>query len=149
MPASPYPRIPIQTFTKAELDEADLCARALWYGINFETGKSITSDEWLLNAFATPFYDIATTNTYNGVSDVEVKKLVIACKLNATFRHTNAQHYLSGISVIASKIYWIYSNMLTGIWNLSSEEYGSYAVKVLSDALALRYTPFYITLQHI
>ncbi len=138
MVALTIPRsIPVQKFTKAELDQADLCARALWYGISFEKGKKVISDAWLLNAFATPFYNISTTNAYSGVTDLDVHKLIVACKLNATFRDTNKQHYLAGLSVIASTIHPIYTNWLHKS-GLSNEAYGALAVNKLSDALAMR-----------
>ena len=54
-------KIPIQVFSKNELDIAYECARALWYGINFKNGKYKTSDAELLDAFATPFYNIWTS----------------------------------------------------------------------------------------
>ena len=38
MPNSKVPRKPIPKFTKAELNRANLCAEALWYGVNFKTG---------------------------------------------------------------------------------------------------------------
>jgi hypothetical protein len=137
MPSSPIPRHPIQKFTKAELDEADWCARALWHGISFEKVGKITSDAWLLDAFATPFYNIPLTNTYNGVTDLDVHELIKACKLYATFRDTNKQHYRSGLSVVASTIHPIYTNWLHKS-GLSNDAYGALAVHKLSDALALR-----------
>lgn len=138
MPAPTIPRTPIQKFTKAELDEADLCARALWNGISFETGKKVISDAWLLDAFATPFYKIPLSNTYNSVTDLDVKELVKACKLIATFRDTNKQHYLAGLSVISQQIYPIYDNWLHKAGGLSREVYGALAVSTLSDGLAMR-----------
>ena len=39
MPAPKIPRKPIPKFTKAELNKANLCAEALWYGVNFKTEK--------------------------------------------------------------------------------------------------------------
>lgn len=134
---SPVPRRPIEIFTKAELNEADLCASALWHGINFKTGKKITSDAWLLDAFATPFYNITSTNTYNGVTDLDVHELIVACGLYATFRDTNKQHYDSGLNSIASSIYPIYLNWLQKTGGVSEEAYGARAVYKLSDALAL------------
>ena len=38
MPAPKIPRKPIPKFTKTELNKANLCAEALWYGVNFKTG---------------------------------------------------------------------------------------------------------------
>ena len=38
MPAPKIPRKPIPKFTKAELNRANLCAEALWYGVNFKNG---------------------------------------------------------------------------------------------------------------
>lgn len=138
MPAPTIPRTPIQKFSKAELDEADLCARALWYGISFETGKKVISDAWLLDAFATPFYNIPISGSYSNATDIDVKELVKACKLYATFRDTNKQHYLAGLNVVAQQIYPIYSNWLHKAGGLSREGYGALAVSKLSDGLAMR-----------
>ena len=40
-------KIPIQVFSKNELDIAYECARALWYGINFKNGKY--NNEYLIS----------------------------------------------------------------------------------------------------
>lgn len=39
MPKPTILRNQIQKFTKAELDIAELCARALWHGISYETAR--------------------------------------------------------------------------------------------------------------
>ena len=47
-----YPRTKIPKFSSAEIRTADLCARALWYGINFDTGRKQTSDAELMSYLA-------------------------------------------------------------------------------------------------
>lgn len=138
MPAPLIPRTPIQTFTKTELDIAELCARALWYGLSFETGKKVTSDAWLLDAFSTPFYQIKNTTSTVNITDIDVHALVVACVLYATFRDTNKTHYNSGINCISSKIYPIYLNYQNKIGGSNVEQYGALAVKELSNALAMQ-----------
>lgn len=138
MPKPTIPRTPIQKFTKAELDIADLCARALWHGISFETGNKVTSDAWLLDAFATPFYQISSTTSKVNISDIDVHALVVACVLYATFRDTNKTHYNAGINCISSNIYPIYTNYLNKIGYMNVEQYGALAVKELSNALAMQ-----------
>lgn len=85
MPKPAILRTQIQKFTKAELDVAELCARALWHRISYETGKKITIDAWLLDAFATPFYQITNTSNKVNIKDLHVHELVVACVLYATF----------------------------------------------------------------
>ena len=43
-------------FSATELDLANDCARLIWYGISFETGKSCVSDEQLMSYFAAPIH---------------------------------------------------------------------------------------------
>jgi len=44
-------------FSKPELNQANLCATALWYGINFQTGDSYhVGDASLMSNFAFNFY---------------------------------------------------------------------------------------------
>lgn len=138
MPKPTIPRTPIQKFTKAELDIAELCARALWHGVSFETGSKVTSDAWLLDAFATPFYQITSTTSKVNISDIDVHNLVVACVLYATFRDTNKTHYNAGINCISSHIYPIYLNYLNNLSSVNVEQYGALAVKEMSNALALQ-----------
>jgi hypothetical protein len=86
MPKPTILRTQIQKFNKAELDVAELCARALWHGISYETGKKITSDAWLLDTFATPFYQITNASNKVNIKYLYVHELVVACVLYATFR---------------------------------------------------------------
>jgi hypothetical protein len=81
------------TFTSAELALANDCARLIWHGISFETGKPIVSDEELLSYFATPLHRHLTSSTAKVSLNLnDLHSLIITCGLKPMLRK---QHELS------------------------------------------------------
>jgi beta-phosphoglucomutase-like phosphatase (HAD superfamily) len=81
MPAPTIPRTPIPKFTKRELDVANLCATAIWYGINYETGAIHTvSDANLMSKFAPYFYEYHQTKKKPNpdIFLADVRELILA-----------------------------------------------------------------------
>jgi hypothetical protein len=69
MPTPKIPRKRIPQFTKTQLDVANLCAMALWYGVNFKTGVlHPVSDTNLMTRFAFNFYHHNKNKKTNEVS---------------------------------------------------------------------------------
>jgi len=89
MPLSKIARKPIPKFSRSELNKADLCAKALWYGINYQTGKPCrTSDACLMSKFAFNFYHFHTTKK-RFTPDIiarNIKELILACGITNLFR---------------------------------------------------------------
>lgn len=132
-------KIPIQVFSKSELDIAYECARALWYGINFKNGKYKTSDAELLDAFATPFYNIPKNNSYTATSN-DILKLFVACQLGSLFRMQNTMDFNAGLLTIHQKIYPIYQNYLQRTATDKVEMFGAECIQELSDGITTTIT---------
>lgn len=108
MPAPTIPRTPIPKFTRAELNRANLCARALWYGINFQTGDSYhVSDASLMAAFAPNFYYFHK-NKKRFVPDIfvrDVRELILACGIKMLFRGIAEMDLRKGINSLYKDVY--------------------------------------------
>ena len=108
MPNSKIPRRPIPKFCRQELEIADLCARALWYGINYETGKSTrVSDARLLSEFASNFYEYHKNRVRfkPGIFISNINDLIIACGIKVLFRGIVDMNFHKGINSIYQDVY--------------------------------------------
>lgn len=132
-------KIPIQVFSKNELDLAYECARALWYGINFKNGKYKTSDAELLDAFATPFFNISTNGSYSATSN-DIYNLLVACELRSLFRMQNTMNFNAGLLSISQKIYPIYQKYLQRNATDKVEMFGADCIQQLSDGITTTLT---------
>jgi hypothetical protein len=138
MPKTAIPQTPIPKLTQAELDEADLCARALWHGISYKTGKLITSDTDLLDRFATPFYGIPSNNLQYSATTNDLHDLIIVCELKVLYKGIAGMDLQKGLNCIGSDIYpYIYSYWASRGIPAPDEIYGSEAVMRLSKALCV------------
>lgn len=140
MPISKIPRSFVPIFSKLELDKADLCARALWHGINFKTGfRAHTSDADLLNRFATPFYHIPLNNGAYTTSLLDLHDLLVACELKVLYRGGSKMDGAKGLNAIAHDIFpYVYKDWLARQSSqVPYEYYAADAVQRLSDALVL------------
>ena len=93
--------------SKKTIDEAHICAEALWYGINYKNLKPTVPDEELLQYFAEPMYRHGK-NVANFNPDIfrsYVKKLISACGLNALNLGAGRMDLLQGIATIKGQIY--------------------------------------------
>ena len=114
MRPSRYPRIPIPKFSTQEIKTADLCARALWYGINFQTGKSQHSDAFLLETFAHHFsYFHKTKTQYRpDVMEADIKRLIKTCKVTNLYRSLAKIDLKKGRNTIYTSVYKAYHKHL-------------------------------------
>ncbi len=93
--------------SKKTIDEAHICAEALWYGINYKNLKPTVPDEELLQYFAEPMYRHGR-NVANFNPDIfrsNVKRLISACGLNALNLGAGRMDLLQGIATIKGQIY--------------------------------------------
>jgi hypothetical protein len=108
MPRSTIPRTPIPKFTKPELTRADLCARALWYGVNFKTGSlNHKSDASLMSDFAFNFYHFHK-NKIRFTPDIfvsDVKEVIKTCGVTNLFRWIKRMDLRKGINSIYKDVY--------------------------------------------
>ena len=114
MPKPTIPRKPIPKFKKVDLDTAHLCAQALWYGINFETGKFQTSDANLISRFAPYFYEYHKTKKKPNpnIFIQDVRELILACGIKMLFRGIAGMNFRKGINAIYTDVYPIFQKSL-------------------------------------
>jgi hypothetical protein len=97
----------IPKFNKADIETAHLCAKALWYGIDYSTGNPHRSDADLLNIFFGNFNEhainknIISPRVFRG----DVKELIIAAKVYILFRGINGMNFTKGIATMYSDIF--------------------------------------------
>ena len=108
MPAPTIPRTAIPKFKRAELETANLCAQALWYGINFETGAlNHVSDAYLMSRFAPNFYHYHQTKSkfQPDIFVLDVKELILACGIKMLFRGIAEMDLRKGINSLYKDVY--------------------------------------------
>lgn len=109
-----YPRTNIPKFSSAEIRRADLCAKALWYGINFENGKAQISDADLMSYLAKHLYlfDKTGKRAFPDIFEGEIKLLINTCGLAIMYRSLAKMDINKGIDSIYNHIYPIYKKSL-------------------------------------
>lgn len=138
MPAPKIARTQIPKFTRAELEVANLCATALWYGINFETGDmNLPSDAHMLNNFAFNFYHFHKTKKRFSpdifVSDVKV--LITACGIKMLFRGIAEMDLRKGIDALYDDVYPHFRKALKSANRISTYQVAVKCLESLSKGL--------------
>lgn len=125
-------RVKVPNFTKSALDIADLCAKELWRGIDYETGNKKTvkdetnnkqsladmGDEQIIKIFATEFYKLTTSPKHRiSLSKPIIDNFAKATKINVATRRQSNLDYTKGIDTIGNIILPKYKN-----WNLRNTE---------------------------
>jgi hypothetical protein len=130
-------RIPIPKLTKGEIDIANLCSKALWYGIDFETGKNQTSDASLLETFATQFYQYHKNKTplRPPIMELEVRELIRVCRVYVLYRGLAGMDFKKGISAIYKEIYNTYKEVIKKSYSGTPQVDGANCLRVLSDGI--------------
>jgi len=140
MPAPKIPRRPIPKFTKSELNVAETCARALWYGIDFRTGEHYPiSDAGLLSTFAPNFYYFHKQKK-RFVPDIfvaDVKGLILACGVKQLFRGNSEMDFRKAIDSIYRDIYPRYLSSLKNPTAVSSVDVAIECLELLSKGLVI------------
>ena len=130
-------RIPIPKLTKGEIDIANLCSKALWYGIDFETGKNQTSDASLLETFATQFYQYHKNKTplRPPIMELEVRELIRVCRVYVLYRGLAGMDFKKGIGAIYKEIYDTYKEVIKKSYSGTPQADGANCLRVLSDGI--------------
>jgi hypothetical protein len=137
MSYSIIPRTPIPKFKAREIKTAELCSRALWYGIDFETGKPKTSDSEFIEIFAGPMY----AHSPNArrfkpvVFQKDVHKLIKAGRLIAIYRAIKLMDFNKGMRAIHNQIYTIFFNARRTPTTAHKLTDGINAIEILSKAI--------------
>jgi hypothetical protein len=137
MPAPTIPRSPIPKFTAREIKVAELCSRALWYGIDFETGKPQMSDSEFIDVLAGPMYSHSPNkSTFKpSVFKTDVHELIRAGKLTALYRSIRLLDFNKGVRRIHNQIFKIFfkARRAPSVTNKLTE--GIKAIELLSKSL--------------
>lgn len=93
--------------SKQEIENANYCAEALWYGINYKNSKPIVSDESLLKYFAEPMYKNGryAARFDPDIFKSQVQSLMSVCGLKALNFSVNRMNYVQGIAAIKTQIH--------------------------------------------
>ena len=107
MPLSKNKRTQIPKFSRTQLETANRCARALWYGVDYETGNSRLSDAEIMNKFSTKFISFHKTRTKPkpDIFVVDVKQLIKASKLSNLFRWIKSMDFRKGIDCLYKDVH--------------------------------------------
>ena len=91
MPPGRQP-LTIPPLSQTVINRAEHCARLIWFGTSYLTGKPQTSDELLLEEFSRPVQDFLTGRTKSiAFSRSAIHDLMVVGGLKALFR---TQHQL-------------------------------------------------------
>jgi hypothetical protein len=126
--------IPVPKFTALEIKVAELCAEALWRGIDFRTdAESETSDEILLNNFYVSFRRLARHPSLPSlITEAELKQLIRITEMKAMYRSTLKLDFPLGIKSITNQVAPIYNASIGRSPNDSRLNYGIKSVMGLS-----------------
>lgn len=141
-------RIKVPNFTSSAFDLADLCARELWRGINYENGhKQVIkdsngsptgmSDEQIMSIFATSFYKkVSNPKLHISITDQQVDNFIKIAKIQVIKTKQSNLDLQKGIDVINNDISKIYKS-----WNLKNtainySDIGINLIQRLSDGFS-------------
>ncbi len=126
-------------FSKQEIQNADLCARALWYGIAFDTGKNQISDAELLEKFATQFYSYHTHKKplKPPILEKEVRELIRVGRIYILYRGISGMNFQKGIKAIYGDIYARFKQITKKSFRGNKDEEGWTCLKLLSDGFCV------------
>jgi hypothetical protein len=101
-------RVPL--FTAYEIKLAELCAKALWEGIDFRTNElAEISDELLLNNFHVSFQSLVKRPALPSlITEFDLRRLIRVCELKAMYRSTLPLDFAMGISGIKTIVVPLY-----------------------------------------
>lgn len=127
--AKAFQPIPVPKFTLTQLVLADLCAREIWNGISYETGKELeASDEELLYFFASPVFSLYNNPKSRQLfTELDIRLLIRSARLKALFQTSNGTDFKQGISTFKSTAFQTYKGWKNGTLTLSAEGYATKA----------------------
>ena len=140
MPAPTIPRTAIPKFSKTELNTADLCAQALWYGINFETANPFhVSDAHLMNKFAPNFYHYHKQKKkfQPDIFVLDVNELINACGIKMLFRGIADMDLRKGINSLYADVYPKFKKALKTPNEVSTHEVAVQCLESLNKGLVV------------
>jgi hypothetical protein len=105
MPAGQLP-IPVPKFSAFEIKQAELCAIALWEGIDFRTNElAEISDELLLNNFYVSFqHSLNFPRRRSQITEQDLRQLIRVAELKAMYRSTLPIDFNQGIASIKTVV---------------------------------------------
>mgnify|MGYP000008003896 CR=1 FL=1 len=121
--------IPVPKFTLSQLALADLCAREIWNGTSYESGKELeASDEELMHFFASPVFALyKNPNSRRRFTELDIRLLIRSARLKALFQTSNGTDFKQGISAFKATAFQTYKGWKDGTLQLTAEGYATKA----------------------
>jgi hypothetical protein len=135
MPAPSIARTPIPKFSAQEIRVAELCSRALWYGIDFETGNKQTSDSEFIEILAGPMY-LHSPNARKfkpAVFRMSIHELMKTGRLKALYRMKLLLDFNKAIRTIHNHIFKIFFAARINPARIDKLKAGIKTIEVLSN----------------
>lgn len=149
MPAHKNQKKKFPKLSRSIIQNAELCCKALWYGINFENGNPQTSDEEFLCVFAMPMFDHAPNKRLPfkpAVFIIDVKNLIKVGKITAVFRMQKYMDFRKAIRKIETSIFPMFFSVLKNPATTDRCLLAIKAIAKLSDGIVTKPNYFQLVL---
>ena len=139
----------IPKLSHSTIKTAELCSKALWYGINFENGNPQTSDEEFLHVFSMPMYEHAPNKKLPfkpAVFILDIKNLMKVGKVTAAFRMKKYMDFSKAIRKIEKAIFPIFFDAIKNPDTTDRCQSAIKAIATLSDGIVTKPNYFQLVL---
>jgi hypothetical protein len=131
MPPARQPLI-IPRLSQTVIDKAEHCARLIWFGTSYLTGKPQTSDELLLQEFSRPVNDLFTGQTNSvAFSRSAIHDLMVVGGLKALFRTQHQLDFQQFETFLETNLFSLQQSSPATITNLQLSEFVKNSGKAL------------------
>jgi len=131
MPPARQPLI-IPRLSQTVIDKAEHCARLIWFGTSYLTGKPQTSDELLLQEFSRPVNDLFTGQTNSvAFSRSAIHDLMVVGGLKALFRTQHQLDFQQFETILETNLFSLQQSSPATITNLQLSEFVKNSGKAL------------------
>ena len=134
MPPARQP-LKIPRLSQNIIDQAEHCARLIWFGTSYLTAKPQTSDEFLLQEFSCPVKDFLTGQT-NSItfSSGALHDLMVVGGLKALFRTQHQLDFRQFETFLEKNLFTLLKSTSSSIPNLELSEFVKNSGKALVSA---------------
>lgn len=134
MPPARQP-LTIPPLSQTVINRAEHCARLIWFGTSYLTGKPQTSDELLLEEFSRPVQDFLTGRTKSiAFSRSAIHDLMVVGGLKALFRTQHQLDFQQFETFLETNLFSLLRSSPATITNLQLSEFVKNSGKALVSA---------------
>ena len=122
----------IPRLSQTVIDKAEHCARLIWFGTSYLTGKPQTSDELLLQEFSRPVNDLFTGQTNSvAFSRSAIHDLMVVGGRKALFRTQHQLDFQQFETILETNLFSLQQSSPATITNLQLSEFVKNSGKAL------------------